>query len=92
MFDQDSRGPRASLKAQHLFWGVEWCAILRVVVPTGKDVGQGLERWSVLAGMVVAAVVLAALTKNTGHNDWLADHSKTHTHTSQASQNGVDLR
>jgi len=39
----------------------------------GKDVGQGLERWSVLAGMVVAAVVLAALTKNTGHNDWLAD-------------------
>jgi len=39
----------------------------------GKDVGQGLERWSMLGGMVLVAVILAMFTKNTGHNDWLAD-------------------
>mmetsp|Transcript_143849 Transcript_143849/g.460483 ORF Transcript_143849/g.460483 Transcript_143849/m.460483 type:complete len:290 (+) Transcript_143849:107-976(+) len=39
------------------------------------DVGQGLERWNVLIGMVVAAVVLGWLTKTTGHNDYFADLS-----------------
>jgi len=40
-----------------------------------RDVGQGYEQWSVLAGMVGASVVLAYLTKSTGHNDWFADFS-----------------
>lgn len=40
-----------------------------------RDVGQGFERWSVLGGMVGASMVLAYLTKSTGHNDWFADYS-----------------
>lgn len=44
-------------------------------VRTMHDVGQGIERWSVLIGMVVAAFVLAFLTKSTGHNDYFADLS-----------------
>lgn len=40
-----------------------------------RDVGQGGERWSVLSGMVVTSVVLAWMTKSTGHNDYFADLS-----------------
>jgi len=40
-----------------------------------RDVGQGFEKWSVLSGMVGASVVMAYLTKSTGHNDWFADFS-----------------
>lgn len=42
---------------------------------TIHDVGQGIEKWSMLAGMSAVAVVLAYLTKSTGHNDWFADLS-----------------
>lgn len=37
------------------------------------DVGQGLEKWSLLIGMVVASLVLSSFTKSTGHNDYWAD-------------------
>lgn len=40
-----------------------------------RDVGQGMERWSVLSGMVGTSVVLAWMTKSTGHNDYFADLS-----------------
>jgi len=40
-----------------------------------RDVGQGFERWSVLSGMVGVSMVLAYMTKSTGHNDWFADFS-----------------
>jgi len=40
-----------------------------------RDVGQGFERWSVLSGMVGVSMVLAYMTKSTGHNDWFADYS-----------------
>jgi len=39
------------------------------------DVGQGSERWSLVAVMVVAAMGLAVFTKSTGHNDYFADVS-----------------
>lgn len=39
------------------------------------DVGQGFERWSLLVGMTVSSLVLALLTKSTGHNDYYADLS-----------------
>jgi len=44
-------------------------------VRTIHDVGQGLERWSVLLGMGVVAAILAFFTKSTGHNDYFADLS-----------------
>jgi len=40
---------------------------------TIHDVGQGMERWTMLIGMVLSAAVLAYLTKSTGHNDFFAD-------------------
>lgn len=40
-----------------------------------RDVGQTYEKWSVLGGMVGVAMVMAYLTKSTGHNDWFADYS-----------------
>jgi len=40
-----------------------------------RDVGQGFERWSVLSGMVGTSMVLAFMTKSTGHNDFFADLS-----------------
>jgi len=40
---------------------------------TIHDVGQGLERWTMLIGMVMSSIVLAYLTKSTGHNDFFAD-------------------
>lgn len=39
------------------------------------DVGQGIERWSLVIGMVGVATVLAFFTKSTGHNDYYADLS-----------------
>jgi len=52
------------------------CFLLRLGSMRGmRDVGQGYERWSVLSGMVGTAMVLAYLTKSTGHNDWFADYS-----------------
>jgi len=39
------------------------------------DVGQGLERWSTLVGMVAISCVLAWFTKSTGHDDYFADLS-----------------
>merc|ERR1740129_1519783 len=40
---------------------------------TMHDVGQGMERWTMLIGMVAASVVLAYHTKSTGHDDFFAD-------------------
>merc|ERR1712039_498210 len=42
---------------------------------TQMDVGQGVERWSMLIGMNAVALVLAYKTKSTGHNDYFADLS-----------------
>lgn len=42
---------------------------------TIHDVGQGLERWHTLIGMVSVALALAFCTKSTGHNDYFADLS-----------------
>jgi len=39
------------------------------------DVGQGVERWSMLIGMVCTALVLGWKTKSTGHGDYFADMS-----------------
>lgn len=39
------------------------------------DVGQGVERWSMLGGMVLAAMILGFKTKSTGHGDYFADLS-----------------
>lgn len=39
------------------------------------DVGQGLERWSMLIGMVAVASMLGWYTKSTGHDDYFADLS-----------------
>lgn len=44
-------------------------------VRTIQDVGQGMERWSMLIGQAAASIVLAYLTKSTGHNDYFADLS-----------------
>lgn len=40
---------------------------------TIHDVGQGMERWTMLIGMVMSSIVLGYLTKSTGHNDFFAD-------------------
>lgn len=42
---------------------------------TAHDVGQGVERWSLVVGMGVASLILAWATKSTGHNDYYADFS-----------------
>jgi len=42
---------------------------------TIHDVGQGLERWHTLIGMVAVAMALSFVTKSTGHNDYFADLS-----------------
>jgi len=58
--------------------GVLCCAfqLLKLnAVRTTLDVGQGMERWSMLIGMCVTAAVLAYKTKSTGHNDYFADLS-----------------
>eukprot|EP00933_Yihiella_yeosuensis_P067082 TRINITY_DN71692_c0_g1_i1.p1 TRINITY_DN71692_c0_g1~~TRINITY_DN71692_c0_g1_i1.p1 ORF type:complete len:286 (+),score=51.49 TRINITY_DN71692_c0_g1_i1:96-953(+) len=39
------------------------------------DVGQGIERWSLVLAMAAASLVLALMTKSTGHNDYYADLS-----------------
>lgn len=39
------------------------------------DVGQGMERWSMLLVMVVVSIVLALNTHSTGHGDYFADLS-----------------
>uniref|UniRef100_A0A7S4RX64 ER lumen protein-retaining receptor n=1 Tax=Alexandrium monilatum TaxID=311494 RepID=A0A7S4RX64_9DINO len=39
------------------------------------DVGQGIERWSMLIGMVCTALILGWKTKSTGHGDYFADLS-----------------
>lgn len=40
---------------------------------TIHDVGQGMERWTMLVAMVISSGILAYLTKSTGHNDFFAD-------------------
>jgi len=40
---------------------------------TIHDVGQGMERWTMLIGMCLSSIVLAYITKSTGHNDFFAD-------------------
>jgi len=42
---------------------------------TIQDVGQGMERWTMLIGMAGVSLVMAWLTKSTGHNDYFADLS-----------------
>mmetsp|Transcript_40924 Transcript_40924/g.66126 ORF Transcript_40924/g.66126 Transcript_40924/m.66126 type:complete len:282 (-) Transcript_40924:141-986(-) len=44
-------------------------------IRSAHDVGQGMERWSMVGGMAVVSVFLALLTKSTGHNDYYADLS-----------------
>lgn len=39
------------------------------------DVGQGMERWTMLGGMVGVALILGWKTKSTGHGDYFADIS-----------------
>jgi len=58
--------------------GIACCAfqLLKLnAVRTTMDVGQGIERWSMLMGMCATAAVLAYKTKSTGHNDYFADLS-----------------
>jgi len=52
-----------------------WKVLHLSTMRTMHDVGQGLERWSMLAGMCGAAMLLAYFTKSTGHDDWFADLS-----------------
>jgi hypothetical protein len=42
---------------------------------TMHDVGQGMERWSAVIGMVGVAGALSFITQSTGHNDYFADLS-----------------
>merc|ERR1711920_860424 len=42
-------------------------------VRTMQDVGQGVERWSMLGIMLVATVLLAVKFKSNGHGDYFAD-------------------
>mmetsp|Transcript_29516 Transcript_29516/g.81076 ORF Transcript_29516/g.81076 Transcript_29516/m.81076 type:complete len:278 (-) Transcript_29516:166-999(-) len=44
-------------------------------VRTIHDVGQGVERWSMLGGMVGLSLILGWQTKSTGHGDYFADMS-----------------
>lgn len=52
-----------------------WKLLTLSTVRLSHDVGQGMEQWNVLIGMVVVAMTLAAFTKSTGHNDYFADLS-----------------
>lgn len=50
--------------------------ILNVKTARGThDMGQGFDSTAVLVAMVVMSLVLAGLTKSTGHNDYFADLS-----------------
>lgn len=52
------------------------CKLLNMAtLRTMHDVGQGIERWTMLIGMVSVSIVLAWMTKSTGHNDYFADLS-----------------
>eukprot|EP00930_Biecheleria_cincta_P039236 TRINITY_DN26994_c0_g1_i1.p1 TRINITY_DN26994_c0_g1~~TRINITY_DN26994_c0_g1_i1.p1 ORF type:complete len:269 (+),score=53.91 TRINITY_DN26994_c0_g1_i1:92-898(+) len=65
----------------YLYQGLELGAVILVIfqvmrmgaVRSGHDVGQGMERWTQLIGMVALAAVLAYFTKSTGHDDYWAD-------------------
>merc|ERR1711972_1093125 len=52
------------------------CKVLNVTtLRTVHDAGHGIERWSMLIGMVGVSGVLAYMTKSTGHDDYFADLS-----------------
>lgn len=52
------------------------CKLLNLTtLRTMHDVGQGMESWTVLIGMVAISAALAFVTKSTGHNDYFADLS-----------------